>query len=401
VTAPYLVYFAGADWDAVPGTDRRLTAALARRVPVLWVDPPMALQRAARIGHRWPGPQLVAEEENIVRLRSVTVPLASKRPVLPVADALRAWAVRWAVRRLDAGVMGVVVATPRARFPNGVPGNRLLYLTDDWPAGANLMRLPRPSVLRILQSNLLRADVVAAVTPELAATVAGLAGERLVEVLPNGCEPVASVPRRAALSGSASVAALVGQLNERLDFDVLDAVVATGLPLLVVGPRTDRDPEAAIRLDALLAAETVTWLGPVPFEDLPKHLAGAAVGLTPYRVTSFNRASFPLKTLEYLANGLPVVSTDLPAVGWLNTDLIEVGANPRHFAEQVLNIVSRPTIGAAADSDRRRRIKFAAGHSWDVRAGRLLDLLLYKGSTSDGETLRTAEPGVLAEKLGS
>jgi hypothetical protein len=36
------------------------------------------------------------------------------------------------------------------------------------------------------------------------------------------------------------------------------------------------------------------------------------VGLTPYADTPFNQASFPLKTLEYLSAGLPVVSTDLP-----------------------------------------------------------------------------------------
>ncbi|ASD23309.1 hypothetical protein B7495_15305 [Cryobacterium sp. LW097] len=390
MTLPYLVYIAGAEWDAVPGTDRRLTAALARRIPVLWVDPPVAVHRTLRRNYRWPLPQLVSEGPNIVRLRSVTVPFASKRAMLSIAGALGAWAVRWAVKKLNADVTAVVVATPRARFPRRVRGSRLLYLTDDWVAGAALLDLPQSGISRILRRNVSRADVVAAVTPELAATVSGLAVDRTVEVLPNGCEPVVSAGRRQPDRGDPeAAAALVGQLNERLDFDVLEAVLATGVPILVVGPRTERDPQITVRLDAFLAAETVTWLGEVPFAELPGHLVGAVVGLTPYRITSFNRASFPLKTLEYLANGLPVVSTDLPAVQWLNTDLISVGTDPRHFAEHVQRIVSDPARGAEAETDRRRRIEFAASHSWDVRAGRLLDLVLPAGSSGVPATPRS------------
>ena len=392
MTKTYLVYIAGADWDGVPGTDRRLTAALARRLPVLWVDPPVAVHRVARRERRWPVRRLVVEGQNIVRLQSVTVPFASRRAMLPIADALNAWAVRWALRKLEADVTAVVVATPRARFPNRVRGSRLLYLTDDWVAGAALMKLPLTGILGFLRSNVSRADVVAAVTPELAATVQGLAADRPVEILPNGCEPVVSAGERPRdLGDSVSAAALVGQLNERLDFDVLEAVVATGVPVLVIGPRTERDPAITVRIDALLAAETVTWLGSVPFAELPGHLAGAAVGLTPYRVTSFNRASFPLKTLEYLANGLPVVSTDLPAVHWLNTDLITIGTDPGSFAAQVQRIVSDPARQAGADAARRRRIDFAAAHSWDVRAGHLL-ALVHPGPSSGLRATRRSRP---------
>ena len=35
-----IVYFAGVDWDAVVGTDRRLITEVARHFAVLWVDPP-------------------------------------------------------------------------------------------------------------------------------------------------------------------------------------------------------------------------------------------------------------------------------------------------------------------------------------------------------------------------
>jgi teichuronic acid biosynthesis glycosyltransferase TuaH len=99
------------------------------------------------------------------------------------------------------------------------------------------------------------------------------------------------------------------------------------------------------------------------------------VGLTPYADTDFNRASFPLKTLEYLANGLPVVSTDLPAVRWLDTDLIEVGTGPEDFASKVREVLSRPFD----EAERARRIAFARRHSWTARAEQLLAILPLAG----------------------
>src|SRR5690606_3641387 len=87
------------------------------------------------------------------------------------------------------------------------------------------------------------------------------------------------------------------------------------------------------------------------------------VGVTPYADSEFNRSSFPLKTLEYLAAGKAVVSTAMPAVEWLQTDLITV-AGPDDFG--------RRTRAATACANEpmlvERRIAFAASHSWKQRA---------------------------------
>src|SRR5262249_60607279 len=63
------------------------------------------------------------------------------------------------------------------------------------------------------------------------------------------------------------------------------------------------------------------YAGRAPASEVPPYLAAMDVGLTPYADTQFNQASFPLKTLEYLSAGLPVVSTDLPGARWLRDDL--------------------------------------------------------------------------------
>src|SRR6185312_12552042 len=131
----------------------------------------------------------------------------------------------------------------------------------------------------------------------------------------------------------APIAAFVGQINERLDIAILEAIAARGRSLLLVGPITRTySPD---RLAVLLSHPNVQWVGPKPFDVMPSYLRVAHVGVTPYTDTAFNRASFPLKTIEYLAAGRPAVSTDLPAARSLGTEHVTLADTPNAFADAV------------------------------------------------------------------
>jgi teichuronic acid biosynthesis glycosyltransferase TuaH len=116
----------------------------------------------------------------------------------------------------------------------------------------------------------------------------------------------------------------------------------------------------------LLDRPNVHYVGAVPFEELPQWFARIDVGLTPYADTAFNRASFPLKTLEYLAAGLPVVSTDLPASRRLAEESagIQLAGDRQAFADAV---VKSAADEAAPDVVAQRR-SVATRHSWATRA---------------------------------
>jgi teichuronic acid biosynthesis glycosyltransferase TuaH len=145
------------------------------------------------------------------------------------------------------------------------------------------------------------------------------------------------------------------------------------MSLLLVGPHDPRwEPE---RFGALVARETVRWTGPVPADEVGRYLAGADVGLTPYRDTAFNRASFPLKTLDYLAAGLPVASTDLPASRWLveqggTAGCVELAPDATAFAAAARAAAGR----SGADLAERCRALVGA-HTWDDRARRMAAVL--------------------------
>src|SRR3712207_7499770 len=51
-----------------------------------------------------------------------------------------------------------------------------------------------------------------------------------------------------------------------------------------------------------------------PYERLPQVMADFDVALMPFALTEATRSISPTKTLEYLAAGLPVVSTRIPDV---------------------------------------------------------------------------------------
>ncbi|RYE51444.1 MAG: glycosyltransferase family 1 protein, partial [Hyphomicrobiales bacterium] len=134
----------------------------------------------------------------------------------------------------------------------------------------------------------------------------------------------------AARSGIAAEPAMVdlpgkklgyyGVIDERIDLGLLERV-ARARPewsIVMVGPL------AKLGQDELPRVPNLHFVGPRPYADLPRCLAAWDVALMPFAINDATRFISPTKTPEYLAAGLPVVSTpivdvvasygDLPAV---------------------------------------------------------------------------------------
>ena len=110
--------------------------------------------------------------------------------------------------------------------------------------------------------------------------------------------------------GTRHVAGYVGVIDERLDLGLI-ADLAVALPdweIQMVGPTLKID-EAS-----LPQADNIAYLGKQPYEKLPDIMAGFDVALMPFALNDATRSISPTKTLEYLAAGLPVVSTRVPDV---------------------------------------------------------------------------------------
>ena len=288
-----------------------------------------------------------------VTVHDVTVPL----PVRPTPLDGFGW--RQAAQRLNrtGGPRRVVIAAT----PLWVPvlpyldaDRRCFDAVDDWRG------LPSAARARARVEQGYRAartcDVVTAVSRELAdrlhrdfgvtAQVHGN-GVDLASYQQHGPEP-AGLPDQ-------PFAVYVGSVQSRVDISLLAAVVRE-IPVVVAGPADD----AAA---AQLRSSAVQWLGPIDVALVPGLLRRAAVGLLPHRVDAFTASMDPMKLLEYLAAGLPVVSTSLP--GLPASDRLHTADGPDAFTAAVRI--------AMKDDGPRAPDPAVLDRDWTVVADRLLD----------------------------
>jgi glycosyltransferase involved in cell wall biosynthesis len=165
---------------------------------------------------------------------------------------------------------------------------------------------------------------------------------------------------RAARDGALTqTAGYVGVIDERLDLDLL-AGVAADLPdwrFRIVGPVTKIDP------DSLPRAENIEYPGMAEYAHLPGIMAGFDVALMPFALNDATRRISPTKTLEYLAAGLPVVSTRVPDVVADYTGIVRLADTVPQFARAIIDAACDPR-----GQEDKAVTSLRARHEWDFIA---------------------------------
>lgn len=360
-----IVYCAGTTWSGQRGSDQHVADRLRRYRPVLYVDPPVSLLSPLRDRHAssaLEGPRLREVADGLWRLSVVVPPGRTKPVVRDVAAALRRRAMRRAVRTLRMRPAVVVAATMSPALDTFPTSRKVLYLTDDFAAGATLLGLERTAVERAQRRALNEADTLVVVSESLAATWRATGAEPIV--IENGVDidhyaAATELDRPDELRLRGPIAGFVGNISDRIDVRLLEAIANRGISLLLVGPRSPMADEA--RLVALLERPNVQWVDHQPFDTMPTWVGAMHVGLVPYKVDDFNLASSPLKVLEYLAAGIEAVSTPLPSIVELGPT-VRLAETPEDFAQAVVDALERPRTQPLVEA----RYRVAADRSWDV-----------------------------------
>jgi teichuronic acid biosynthesis glycosyltransferase TuaH len=373
-----VVFCAANNYDGIKLADQHFAEQLSKLVPVLYVDPPvssLAPLKKPRMARRMLGSRIRILAPGLARLTPVVEPFPSKHLLTGITARLVRAYLRGVVARLGVGqVEAVISAWPL--FPVfGTCQERVqvYWAQDDFVGGAALLGFNAQHLDSCERRVAASADFIVAANPVVADNWRARGAD--VRLIPYGADVnaytnVDQAPLAVDVGLDDPVVGFVGHINSRIDMRILEAIAGRGRSLLLVGPKDSAfEPQ---RFDALANRANVHWVGSKPFHVLPSYFRAIDVGVVPYGDSPFNRGSFPLKTLEYLAAGRGVVSTDLPATRWLNTDLVAVASEPETFADQVDRLLAEGRASAPAASRR----EFAAKHSWSARASEFYDAIL-------------------------
>ncbi len=365
------------DWQGDPTSKKHIMRILAKRNRVLWVnsigmrrptasagDVRRVFTKLRRImaGYREVEPNLFVMDPPVVPLPGVAAAEQLNRLLLA------AWLKRLG-RRLGLHRPLLWTFLPNVNWLLGRLGERMViyHCVDEY---AEFSGVPKEVIIRMEQDLIRRADLVFTSAEKLCEERRAL--NPRTHFVPHGVD-VAHFSR--ALEPSTDVPAglrtlpkpvigFFGLLADWVDLDMI-AALARARPTwsfaLVGKSQTD--------LSMLQGLPNVHLLGQQPYTSLPGYCRGFDVGLIPFRMNELTLRVNPLKMREYLAAGLPVVSTPLPEVVRYN-GLVRIATNEAGFVQAI-----EAALAGRSPAEDRQRVEAMRQEGWDARVGEMSDII--------------------------
>ena len=187
----------------------------------------------------------------------------------------------------------------------------------------------------------------------------------------------------------------MGVIDERIDLDLIDALAARRpeWSIVMVGPVVKIDPAGLPR------RANIHWFGMAAYSMLPRLLSHWDVALMPFALNEATRSISPTKTLEYLAGGLPVVSTAVPDVLSLYGHVVHVAPGAVGFDGAIEELLKAPRPSEQAD---RARLSLLDASTWDAMVDRVLAAIWpWLGTTAASVPDRRLDAIGLEEPVGA
>jgi glycosyltransferase involved in cell wall biosynthesis len=362
-----------ADWDTDLWTNQHhLMARLARENRVLFVEslglrqPQLAGRDLARVWRRLGrGVAPPRAVDGLHVLAPLVLPFHRYRAVRALNKRLLRTLVRRAAGRLglQRPILWAYVPQAEVLVEALDPSLVIYHCVDDIAAQE---RIDTASFRSAEERFATRADLVLASAPALARRLRTVSSNVLevpnvadTELFSRALDPGAPDPAVGALPAPRIV--FTGAIvSIKLDFPLIAelARLRPAWSFALVGPVGPGDPRTDV--SQLASEPNLHLLGARAYAELPGVLRGADAGLIPYARNELTASIFPMKVYEYLAAGLPVVATPMPALaGVADVATAADAAGLARLLDQAL----------AADSAEQRAARSlrAASHSWDRR----------------------------------
>jgi len=307
-------------YDAPPTSKHHVMHLLAERNTVLWVnyhasrapstsgsDLAYAARKLAQVAGG-----LKRERPNLYTLTPLVAPLPSSQAARRLNRGLLVAQIRRALAKVRRGPLQVWSFTPDVAYLlDAFPAEKVLYYcVDDF---ASFTGYDREQVLRDEADLCRRADLVVTTGHALQEAKAPLNPNTIL--VPHGVDyahfskaVTKNLPVPEDMQGVPHpILGFFGLIRDWVDLGLL-AEVARRRPdwhiVLLGGSTVDLAPYRGIL--------NMHFLGRRPYASLPAYCRCFDVGLIPFKISDLTKAALPIKLREYLAAGLPVVSSPLP-----------------------------------------------------------------------------------------
>jgi len=176
----------------------------------------------------------------------------------------------------------------------------------------------------------------------------------------------------------------IGTLGRVLDQELLCTLAdqCSDFTIVLIGPEY-------ANIDALKAKSNIVFLGTKPHNQLPYYIKAFDVGIVPYLCNDFTEGVYPSKLNEYLAMGIPAVSTNLREVRESKEvygEVTTIADNTEEFVEAVKSLV----VEKNGDSRKKQRIKVAKENSWESRFENLSKIIERELTSVEGQQLEVS-----------
>ncbi len=234
--------------------------------------------------------------------------------------------------------------------------------------------MPAQAIARAEAELVLRADLVFATSPRLRDRHAAVGARRCV-FLPNVADaahfgsalaPDVVLPPDLAALPQPRIGFIGAVSGYKLDFALIRAVALArpACSFVLIGQVGEGDPWTDVA--PLRGVSNLHLLGPRPYADLPAYLAGMQVAILPSVANTYTASMFPMKLFEYLAAGLSIVATPLPALA----DYAHLMLVAEPTAEAFAAALDRALVGQGPSQD--VRLAAARAHTYAARTREML-----------------------------
>jgi glycosyltransferase involved in cell wall biosynthesis len=361
------------DWTGDPLSKTHLMRMFARDNRVLWInsigyrtpslnkaDVSRAFRKLAALRNR-----LREVEPNLFVLNPIAIPAYGSPLVRRMNQRLLKWQIGWAMRRLGFRRPIDWVFNPAAAVVAGTLGEDavIYYCVDEFSAFSGVATA---QIAELEMQLIKKADAVVVSAEELYKTKAPLNPHTALvrhgvdfDHFRKALDPETVIPAEIR-DLPKPIIGFFGLVADWVDLDLIAAAArrwADGTVVVLGKVTTD-----ASRLESL---PNVRLLGRKPYADLPAYCKGFDVALNPFRINRLTLNTNPLKVREYLAAGLPVVSTAIPEVERLG--LCRVASTEAEFLAKIEAALANPGPDVARSETMREeswqaKVSEIAGH---------------------------------------